>query len=135
MRWGKVGTGERKRRDRVEYVGERKNRWNMYRIDSVQKGGRGIGERIREILDEEGRSEEWITEIERVKRERRTGNGEEGAGVRRGTKMGVRMEWMRVKRKSKGKGKETVYKSRASSTKYEDKEIRKVKQASDACVA
>ena len=35
------------------------------------------GKRIREILNEEGRGEKWITEIERVRRERSTSEGEE----------------------------------------------------------
>ena len=78
----------------------------MYRIDSVQKGGRGIGERIREILDEEGRGEEWITEIERVKRERRTGNGEEGGGGeernKNGSENGMNESETEVEREGKG---------------------------------
>ena len=38
---------------------------------------RTIGERIREILNEERRGEEWITEIERVRREKSASEGEE----------------------------------------------------------
>ena len=38
---------------------------------------RTIGERIREILNEEGRGEEWITEVGRVRRGRSTGEKEE----------------------------------------------------------
>ena len=40
MRSGKVGTGERKRIEDVEYVGERNKHGNMYWIDAVQKGRR-----------------------------------------------------------------------------------------------
>ena len=40
---------------------------------------RGIGEKTREILDEEGRGEEWIEEIERVRREGGRGGEERTA--------------------------------------------------------
>ena len=61
------------------YVGERINHGNMYWTDAVRKGEsrERLGKRIKKIPDEEGRGEEWITEIERGRRERSASEGEE----------------------------------------------------------
>ena len=68
---------EEERRCRV--CGGEEESWEhvLDRCSTKMGEERTIGERMREILNEEGRGGEWITEIERVRRERSAGEGEE----------------------------------------------------------
>ena len=77
MRKGWHWETEEERRCRV--IGGEEKSWE-HALDkySTKRGEeRTMGGRIRQILDEKGRAEEWITGIGRVRRERSTGEGEE----------------------------------------------------------
>ena len=69
MRGGWYWGTEEERRCRV--CGGKEESWEhvLDRCSTKRGEERTMGKRIREILDEEGRGEEWITEIERVRRE------------------------------------------------------------------
>ena len=77
MRGGWYWRTEEERRCRV--CGGEEESWEhvLDRCSTKRGEERTIGERLRKILDEEGRGEERITEIEQVRRERSASEGEE----------------------------------------------------------